>query len=312
MNIRKTLRLSASNWKLTIKAVMTQLITISAFIGIAAIFMTSSINNAINAIKSTEVLENLQNLISQLNTAGFNSETFSDSVMVFVASVQEALELMPNFYKNFVLTGILLITGAFVGKLVNGFWDLAITNSLNEFMTTSNSRPYFWWYTHSIGKSVLFQLLYIALTFFWDIFNIIGTGALFLLMPSALNGIGIAIALTIFLILTTLRLTVFAFWLPAYSSGELTLTQSLKDGLKAVIDKFAVVFMQTFVVVFIYGILLAIIILSLNSIWIFIAAIAIGLYVYYILKCMNVVEYYEAKGKAYFVKPVKLDLKELD
>lgn len=312
MNVKKSLRLSVTNWQLTIKVICTQLFTISAFVGIAAVFMTGTINNVIKAIQQTSVLENFQNLILHFNLEQFDTEEFIGQLSVFVNSVSEALSLVPNFYKQVVFAGIFIILGVFVTKLVSGFCDLALISSLNEFMLTSSNRPYFWWYSHNIVKSLLFQLLYLSLTFFWDFFNIIGVVAMYLFILSSLGGMGVAIAVAIYLLLTSLRLTIFAFWLPSYANENRQLTHALADALKTIVDRFVWIFLQTLVISVVYGTLLVCIILYLNSIWIFVVAIAVGLYAFYMLKCMNIVEYYEAKGKAYFVKPIKLNYEDIN
>lgn len=174
-------------------------------------------------------------------------------------------------------------------------------------MAFGKPSSYLWGIYKNFGKFASYQFPYIFVTLVSDLFVFFAIVGAYLSVFVELKLAGLIITAVMALICFSFRMSLFSFWaVERIYSGE-GVVISFRNSLKLIIDRFFPVFASTFITLFLC--LATLVLLRLfvsNRIVSWALSFASILISFYELRCMNLVQYYEAIEKPYFTK--KLDL----
>lgn len=308
MLFNKALVLSANNWKVMVKALFCQVLILVLVTGFCFLVFGGLVDEIVQAFSSVNGNEFLSEIFTSIQNGTFYGDTFLENLRVFVSRLKEAAEAIPNVWNRVEVSYASCILLVFVYRLLISFSDVAVGFQLHEFMTSNSERPFLWYAVKKFGESWRFIFAQMLLTLPLDALILVGGVGIGFLFAISLKAWGILPAAIIILFLYASRQTYCAFWLPALVSEDLNVRQSLTKGISTIPYRFWRVFWKTLVVV---CIMLAIAVLSVlyvrNPIWKLVVGTVPNLVLFFLLKCINFVEYFEATSRPYFFKKVDVE-----
>ena len=307
MKFGDTFRIASRNLALLGKTFLTQLITLAIVVGLAFVSLNETISGVAETLNRTGILLQLQNVGNTLFSGNFEISVFEQAVSEFLRSIEKAVQAVPDFYAKFTVSYLAFFVALTIGKYLNGFADLPICYCLNEFMSASVRGHYVWAYFKYFGHSALYYLFYMLLSFPMDLLIFAGAVGLYLLFLSPLGLFGVILALALFLVFYAGRIALFSMWLPTFIDEGNGVGSSLKNGLKNAVDVFPSVFWKTLVCVAVAFALMLIALITLPLGWFAGISVVLFLLTYFLLKCLNMVEYFSLKGKKYFKSKIRID-----
>ncbi|MBR7186212.1 MAG: hypothetical protein IKD43_01825 [Clostridia bacterium] len=188
-------------------------------------------------------------------------------------------------------------------RFVNGLAVFAIGSTVNDRMSVFAKTRFSVSYFRNIGKAALYQLLYVPFSFAYDLLSVLVCWFLFFYVPSFLPIWGvlsvvlaIGLTVTMMIILQAFKMTIVSGWMPAMIVGGMSVTDALKDAFKArkgALHRFAGFLVACYLIVFV-------------NVGFALCTAGSGVFLtvplsYLFLLSMQFVNYYEAKGKKYFV-----------
>lgn len=308
MLLKKSLSLAANNWKVMAKALFCQVIILALVLACCFLFFGSVTENVIAVFTAGEWDQFLSDTVKAVADASFNGQEFSDGLAACIERTQDAIEAIPNMWNTVEISYISFILILLLYRVLISFSDVAVSFQLNEFMTSNTARPFTWFFCKKFGEGWCFSLLQTAVTVPLDFLVLVGSTGVCLIFVMTLRWWSIIPAVLILLLLYSARLAYFSFWLPAVTADELNISKALQKGLATIPYRFWQVFFKTFVFI---AVMTAIAVLSVVFIQSYVLKVVVGivpnLVLFFQLKCINFVEYFEATHKPYFYRQVDVE-----
>ncbi len=310
MKVTKTLSLFGSNRLLLLKTSLSRFAVILIFLSVPILLLNCSVSQFAKFMD--ESVDALSLLTEEMSSGKvYSAEGFSEVLRKFVFTVYDLFDSLfvncPEYLSKPVVIYVGIAIFYFLFRLFDGLFDFSTTVGLKEFMKCGRPSPYLWGIYKNFGKFITYELLYILVTTIADAvicFAVIGAYVSFLV---ELKLLGVIITVVFALLCFAFRGAVFAFWAAERVVEDESVGKSLKNSLKLITDRFFPVFVSTFITLLLC--LTTVVLLRLfvgNPIVSWVLSLASVLISGYELRCMDLVQYAEAKGKPYFTK--KLDL----
>lgn len=232
---------------------------------------------------------------------------------------QESLHGAVMDFASLLVANIGSIVGAIIGvvvvyiasRIVNGVAQFAVASSVHDHMDSCARTRFAVSYFRNLTKATLYELCYVPLAFVYDLLSALASWFLLFYLPAIMPGFGVfsvlfalAFAMTLFLFLQALKLTAISSWMPAMIVDGKSVGSAMKA---AFTEKEG--FCRRFA-----GFLIACYLILFFNVGFAFFTVGSGLLVsipasYFFLMVMQLVNYYEAQKKKYFVsKDVIADL----
>ncbi len=325
MRFRRTVGLTADQFTSTFKLVLYRLI--SGIIFFSLMFVILRLGLAV-ILKSAE-LARLKELLGSFFRTVFSVFSGGEAADLqnFRTDFHEAL----TAFVHMLGTHLDSIIGSLIGvvlmyilqRFVNGIALFAIASTVNDRMSVYARTRFASAYFKNIGKAALYHVLYVPLSFLYDVLSLLASWLFFFFIPSLLPTWGgasvlLAIALTLAAIICmqALKLTLISSWMPSMIADGKSVTAGLRLSLrhcgKGFWKRLAMFVVACYLVVFV-------------NVGFALFTVGSGLILtiptsYLFFLVMQFVDYYETAGKKYFVdkntiaggeddpKPEKTDL----
>ncbi len=306
MRFRNAVRLTADNFTSVLKLLVYRTVVAALFFSLSYVIIRYGLAAVIDSAEMDAVVGLIK---------GFPSALFS-------GDVNELQAFQGEFHTAIVALGALVVensaslAGAIVGvcllylgqRFVNGLAIFAVANTLNDRMSVYARTRFSAAFFRNLWKASLYQLLYVPMTFLYDVCSIACCWFLFFYLPSVLSITGVLAVLvalsctvTAIVLLQALKMTLVSSWMPAIVVGKRSVTGALGGcfhGNKKTAGRF---------VGFLIGIYLIIAVNVLFGFVSFGGAILITVPLSYLfLLCLQFVNYYDAKGMKYFISQDKI------
>ncbi|MEG1923299.1 MAG: hypothetical protein RR307_02455, partial [Clostridia bacterium] len=251
MKIIKTNVLALSNWILVLKILFIQIIILSAFVAFVVFVLNISMSELVSVFDN-ELFVSGKNLALQFIAKNYSADAFMSAIAQFGQDILKAFETnrieFNDFFNKVSMTYLIILSCIFLLRFLNGLLDLPLVMNINDFMTSGSRKSFLWRVFKCIGRSALLQLLYMTMTGLLDWIIILASVGFYILVFFPYGYIGLAITIMIALLMFSLRMTVFSFWLPGMAADEAKIIKGLKNGLKIIVDRFWQVFTYTLAV----------------------------------------------------------------
>lgn len=299
-----------------LKGILTQLIIISIVVAIAALSFSGLVNGLSDILSKLSINENINLLISDFIAEDFSAETMANDLTNFIFQVKEVLSEAQGLFRSLLWANLLIILMVCAYRYLLGFTDIPTVEHLSEFMQTGNARPFTWYFFKKFPDSAKFLLAQMAITTLIDGMILFGAIGFYVFVLSSMRTIGVILAVLLLLFTYSVRQALFAFWLPELVTKNVGIMQAFRNGLTKIINHFWSVLWKTLSLIGLSSILTILINYLLQDFVTFnwLAAILtaiINLYSFYLIKCVNMVEYFETENSPYFITKLKLDIPDL-
>lgn len=308
MLLNKSFVLAANNWKVMIKALTCQLIILALVVACCFLIFGSVTDNIINVFAAGGWDQFLSDTVKSIADASFNGNDFASGLATCIDKTQEAIEAIPNMWNTVEVSYISFLAICLLYRVLISFSDVAVSFQLNEFMTSNAERPFVWFFFKKFWESLAFSSLQMLVTLPLDFLVVLGSTGVCLIFVLTLKWWSIIPALLIFLVLYSARQAYLAFWLPAIAAEETKISQALKKGLATIPYRFWHVFWKNFVIIVVMAIIAVVgVVFVRNNVLKVVVSFVPNLILFFLLKCINFVEYFEATHRPYFYRRVEVE-----
>lgn len=304
----KSLSLAGKNWKVLVKSLICQVLVLAMVIALGVLLFGHFIEDAFGILSDAGVKEFASETITSIMNGTFDSKTFTADLSLLIDKLQHSIASIENFFHSVELTYVALVLMLCIYRLLVALPDVAAACQLEEYMTSLSERPFMWFYFKKQGRSWKFVLLQFAWAFPLDVLLATGCIGFYLLFLIAFNWWTIIPVAVLLIVLYSLRLTLFAFCLPSVACEDMSCGKAFKNGISKLIGSFWKVAWKTLIVV---TVIVALSLVSLlyveNAILMVIISAVPNFILFFVLKCINMVEYFNATERAYFSKSVLVE-----
>ena len=308
MRSGKVISVAAHNWKAMLKGLLCQIVILALMSALALMIFGGLVEEIVGALSSVDFSEISQDIFQAMQNNTFDAEQFSQQLSQIIAEIRTAVETIPNVWNRVEVSYVVCFLLLFVYRLLISLTDVAVAFEVQEFMTSNASRPFTWYFVKKFWESLQFSAVQMLLTLPLDAMILIFSGAIYLLLAWIIGVWAMIPAIVMFIVMYTARHTLLAFWLPSIASDELKVRQSLTKGVSAIPYRFGQVFWQTLLITIgMVAISLVSITYIHNSILKIIVATVPNFLLFFLLKCVNLVEYFECSNRPYFSKNVDVE-----
>ncbi|MCH5160047.1 MAG: hypothetical protein J1F66_04275 [Clostridiales bacterium] len=304
----KPLSLAAFNWKVLLKSILYQILLLALVLALGFTIFGKLVDDLIQLINDTHISDFASDTISSIVNGEFDSATFTGNLNEVISNLQKGISSLRHPFGVVELTYILVVLIVLLYRLLISLTDVSVACQLEEFMTSNASRPFTWFFFKKQGRTWKFALLQTAFTLPLDILVVTGSVGFYLLFLIAFNWWTIIPVAVIALLMYAVRLTFFAFCLPAVACEDIPVREAFKRGLSLIISRFWRVFWKTLIVVCVMVVVSVLAIVFIDNTWVISIVFTVpNFMLFFYLKCINIVEYFQADNRPFFHKRVDIE-----
>ena len=304
----KSLSIASYNWKVLLKSILYQILLLALVLALGFTIFGNLVDDLIRVIKDNHISDFVSQTINAIVNGEFDSAQFTTKLNEVISNLQTGISSLRHPYGVVELTYVLFVLILLLYRLLVSLTDVSVVCQLDEFMTSNASRPFTWFFFKKQGRTWKFALLQTVLTLPLDTLIVTGSIGFYLLFLIAFNWWTIIPVCVIALLLYTVRLTYFAFCLPAVASEDLPTHEAFRRGLSLIVSRFWRVFWKTLIVVCVMVVLSVLSIMYIGNTWVKTLVFTIPNFVlFFYLKCVNIVDYFQADNRPFFYKRVDIE-----
>ena len=310
MLFSKTFRIALANWKVLIKSLIFQFLSLALFVSLASFAFGPLVEDVIQAFQSNGVSETIAHTVQSLAQGTFNTEHFlNEDLKTLVLSIKTAFESVPNIWNRVEISVAICIAVYLLSRFLGSFTDVAVGYQIDEFMSSNTERPFSWFLLKKAGKSVAFVGLQMLLAIVADTLIIGASVAMAIICMLIFGWWAIIPVIVIGVLLYAIRHGLMAFCLPSVVYNDASkVGPAFRQGLANAIQNFRKILPRTLLVIAVMVVTSAIAYLFNENRWIALAiSSAVNFLLFFVIKCLNFVLYYECNTHPYFYKRILLE-----
>lgn len=301
MIFKNAFHLLVDNFKLNYKMLLYKLVVAVVTLALGAALLYPTLNALVTSTPFRDLMDLLGSFFKAIVSG--NTEflsTFSDTLQAKMSALLAYLqENTPNVVLFFVFLAVVMLVGRFLDGIGNFVFGCLLDDRMSSYADTRFCGSY----VSNLGKAALWQVIYVPVTFVYDMLMIAICYIFFLVMLSIIS-VGIiasfaALMLSVTLILASqaVKLTLLNDIAPALVSDKMRLRAAIKKSCKYDKKRFGGLFSTYFIT--------CVLILCINvlcGLASFGAALLItGPMSYLMLTSIQYVSYYSHNKKKYFL-----------
>lgn len=301
MRYRHAFLLLSDNFIDTLKLLLYRVITTVIFGSLAYVILQLGLSSITS---SPEVLH-LRELVTTFFNAlvSGNTDVLHDFQGQFSQAIADLLTMIAGHSASIIGCVVGLCVIYLISRFVNGLAVFTLGGVVNDRMSTSSHTRFGRSYFKNLGKSSLYQVIYVPVCFVYDAVMLLFCWAIFFITPhivpwSGFLAVLIALSLTVLAIacFEALKMTLISSWMPRMIAGGESVGRAFRASLSNGKD-FGHRYMGFLAAV--YTIIVA---NAVAAVFTFGSALLLTVPASYIfLLCMQFVNYYRADGKRYYV-----------
>lgn len=238
----------------------------------------------------------------------FNSTAFTSQLNALISALQEKISSVEIPFGGATLSYVIVMLVYVVYRLFVSYTDVTAACQVAEFMDSNASRPFVWYLFKKQGRTWQFSCLQLLIAMPLDILIVSGALGIYLLFLIAFGWWTIIPVVVLMVVLYAVRHTLCAFCLPAVACEDMPAHKAFRQGLSQVILRFWRVFWKTFTVVCVMVVISVLSIMFVdNRIALTVLITVPNFVLFFYLKCINMVEYFEANDRPYFSKRMVIE-----
>jgi len=310
MLFSKTIRIALANWKAFLKSLLFQFLSLGLFLALAMFAFGPIAQDVLNAFQSNGVNDTIAHTLQALTEGTFDVEHFlNEDLKGLTLSIKQAFESVPNMWNRVEVSVVICILVYLLYRFFVSFTDVAVGHQIDEFMSSNTERPFSWFLIKKAFRSTKFVGLQMLLAIVADTLVIAASVAMAILCMLIFGWWVIIPVIIIGIVLYSARHAFMAFCLPSVVQNDTTSTKvAFRQGLALAVQNFNKIFLRTLLVIGVLAVTTGIAYLFNENRWLALAIDAvINFVLFFILKCLNFVMYYEVNNQPYFFKPILLE-----
>lgn len=305
---KKAFVLSAYNWQVMLKALVCQVLILALIASLCFMLFGGLVEDCLETFSALNLDDFIADTITAIISAEFDVDEFSAQFSEVVEQVRTAIESIPNVWNRVEVSYVACVFLFFVYRMLVSLPDVSVGCQIDEFMTSNATRPFSWYFVKKWSSTLSFVCLQTLLALPLDLCVILISASVCVLLALFMGSYAVIPALVLALVLYSVRHSYFAFWLPTLSSEKLGASKSLIKSVSLIPYRFWHVFWKTLVLVCLMAacISLSVVFLDNNLLKVVLCTVP-NFVLFFILKCVNFVEYFNATNRPFFSKKVNVE-----
>ncbi|MCH5156333.1 MAG: hypothetical protein J1G02_00475 [Clostridiales bacterium] len=301
----KPLRLASANWKVLLKTILYQALLLALIVALGSLIFGNVFDEVVHIVRDNNIKDFLYDTVNSIFSAEFDSEQFAVEFSELISTVKQSITSVDVPWGNVTLSYLIFVFIFTLYRMLVSLSDVACECQLEEFMTSNAERPFIWFFVKKQGRAWQFVLLQTALVLPLDVLIIAGCVGFYLTFLIAFNWWTIIPVAIIALLFYVIRQTLFAFCLPSVVCENMSTRQAFKLGLSKIMLRFWRVFWKILIVVCLMAVVSVVSIMFIDNPIASTITLTVPNFVFFFyLKCINIVEYFQADNRPYFYKRV--------
>lgn len=302
MKLRNALRILMDNFSNTYKFLLYRVVTGALFFGLIYAVLNIGLHAILTSPEIKEIIELIGKFFESL-VSGRTSylETFRDT---FLEACRAFIALLGENVGSIVGSILMICLLYLISRFLNGVALFAIGSIFNDKMSLYTKTSFSAAYFKNLGRAMLYHVIYVPVSFVYDLLVIAFCWFFFFFTPSLMSGwsiasvlVGLSVSIAAFLCLQALKMTIVSAWIPATIAEENGVIGGLKTCLKGLGKDFGGRFSNFLLTV--YTIFILNIVCGLCTLG---SALLIAIPASYLfLLCLQFVCYYNDQNKKYYI-----------
>ena len=292
MIYKNSFSILSNRFSLVYKTLFYVLVIALIIVALGAAMLLPTLNSLVTELSELHLFRTLGTYIKSILNGDVESTDFEDIQNLF-SQIGQAFTANSS---KLILSGVFLILLYFIGMFLISMCYYSVSDVVDSYMNSGSNFPFMANYVHNFKTSAKFALLYTVINIPLQIvFVLIVIGfAILFSMVNYLLAIFV-VALLCFCIYA-INKSMFSLWIPAMAVKNMSCVEALKYNFKALKHTFT----STFGAYFVYGILMAMLLVSSLLITFGVGTLILMAGSIVFVRIMNMVSYYHINGLKYY------------
>ncbi len=306
MRFRHSVSLTIDNFSGVFKLLLYRAITAAVFFSLTYVILSLGLSTIVDSAELGALKELAKSFVKAL--FGGEYAVLQQMPHEFHVAVKDFMVLLGTHIGSIVGSIIGVAVMYLLLRYFNGLAMFALGGTVNDRMSMNAKTRFSASYFRNIGQASLYQLVYVPLTFVYDVASVGLCVFLFFYIPSLLMAwnfftvlISLCLSIALILAMQALKMTFVSAWMPAMIAGGKGVGQALKQSARCKNSfwrRFAAYLMAAYLILVV-------------NITFGLCTLGSGLLIsmplsYFFLLVMQFVNYYTDAGKKYFVTRDKI------
>ena len=306
MLFKNAFHLMVDNFSLNYKMLLYKIV-----VGIVTVALCAALlYPTLRMLATSEPLKELLDLIREFLRAVVSGNT--EFLQTFHDGLQESLSALVAYIgektPNLVFFCVSLVLIVLISRFLSGMGDFAFGVLIDDRMSSHANTAFFSAFIGNLGKAALWQVVYVPLTFVYDVLSLALCYVFFLILLNVISVgflatvVALLFSVALLLAAAAVKMTLFSAVIPALVSDKMKLGAAMKGSFTFTKSRFSTLF-STYLVT-------CLLILCINALFALVtfgAALLITVPMSILmLLCIRFVSYYTCGQKKYFLAEDKI------
>lgn len=236
MRLRNAFRILIYHFSSVYKLLLFRLVTNAVLLSLAYAVVSLGLHTIFTSAEAHNILTLIGEFFKAI--ASGNTEFLASFQTDFTEALTAFLTLLGANIGSIVLSVVGVCFTYLLARFLNGTAIFAMGDIVNGQMEFYGKTGFASAYTKNVGKAALYELIYVPVSFVYDLLAILLCWFCFFYVPGLLSLLGflsvftgLAFALTAFVCLEALKMSFISRWIPAVVTGGKSVGAGLKESL---------------------------------------------------------------------------------
>lgn len=310
MLFNKTLRIALVNWKTLLKSLIFQALSLALFVALMTFAFGPLAQEVLTAFQSNGVDETISHFLQSLFNGSFNAEHFiNEDMKTLILNIKQSLESVSNVWDRVEVSVVVCLLAFLLYRFLVSCTDITVGYQIDEFMSSNSARPFTWFLFKKSGRSITFVGLQMLLAIILDVLIVSSGMAMSVICMAIFGWWAIIPVLLGSVVLYAIRHSFMAFCLPSVVHNDTQkVSTAFRLGITESIKNFGKILGRTLLIILLMMVTTALSYLfNENRLIVLSVSALVNFVLFYVIKCLNFVLYYESNNYSYFFRPILLE-----
>lgn len=232
MNFRHTCHVFVDNFSIVYKHLLYGLIVTVIGFGLFSAIVVPAVTNIMGTAQYAALRESLNEL--WIAIVNLKTEQLEGNLSTVRSAFSDFIGMLGSEKAGlFVLCAVLLAIAYIIYRFLLGIGNYTTGALINDKMTLQAKSPFIGTMIKNLGKASLYNIIYVPITFVYDVLSVVIIWALFFRWLHFLPVlIGIFLFVTVLIALTAAKLAFTVYWLPSLIHGRESNAKAIAHNFK--------------------------------------------------------------------------------
>ncbi len=239
MRLRNAFRIATDNFSNVYKQLLYRLITGIIFFSLTYVILWYGLRMITGSAEMDRLRALVGDFIPNLFTG--NADWLTSFRTEFPAALKDLGTLISRYGGDVAGSVVGVCLMYLVARFCDGLSVFAVASSVNDRMSSCSRTRFATAYFRNLGKAALYELVYVPVSFVYDVASLALCWLLFFYTPSLFSSLGVftvtlslCLTLTAFVCLEALKMTLVSAWMPSMIAGGEGVRKGLRTSFRSV------------------------------------------------------------------------------